>query len=404
MPPSPWSVLSLSEFLQYKCPICVYFCKDEQTFLNHAYESHKESVVYLCTLSLDFVQPEEPYEVNLSWNANSIEVKCDDKSKPATDEEVLLTEEEQLPQSLGKIQPQPDDCKIEPSNDSDDTPPREYEDMEPVPSEAPKPESVECKECSKICSGLGGLIIHMKRAHGVTQTEHKCDHCDRVFPSQGKLNQHNMRTHLKVKRFQCDQCSSAFIERHGLTRHIECVHGDTYNYFCERCGKKFKSKKQLRKHVVGVHEKNRRHHCDQCTKSFCSPRDLKAHRLFRHENIRTFQCDKCPVAFSTPVGLKRHAATVHNEGSMQCTQCEKKFYKQYDLYRHVAQAHGGERKYPCDQCNKAYIYPKDLNRHIITIHQGLKPEVCDICHKAFSIKGNLTAHKKKVHKDIFQTS
>ena len=52
-PPSPWAVGSLTEFLHFKCPICDFTCKEESAFLQHAYQFHKESVVYLCSLTIE---------------------------------------------------------------------------------------------------------------------------------------------------------------------------------------------------------------------------------------------------------------------------------------------------------------------------------------------------------------
>ena len=103
LPPSPWAVLSLSEFLHYKCPICEYISKEEGAFLQHAYEEHKESVVYLCTLSLDVTQegPEEPFEVNLSWNANAIDVGT------------IKEESKDLAGKGGYLDEKPDVCKVE---------------------------------------------------------------------------------------------------------------------------------------------------------------------------------------------------------------------------------------------------------------------------------------------------
>ena len=49
LPPSQWSVLSLTEFLNYNCPACDFKCKDQAKFLEHAYETHVDSVKYLCS-------------------------------------------------------------------------------------------------------------------------------------------------------------------------------------------------------------------------------------------------------------------------------------------------------------------------------------------------------------------
>ena len=78
LPPSPWAVMSLTEFLHYNCPMCEFKCKGQSRFLDHAYDTHSESIKYLCMVEVD--QMQEDYleddldaEFNsLSWNANAI--------------------------------------------------------------------------------------------------------------------------------------------------------------------------------------------------------------------------------------------------------------------------------------------------------------------------------------------
>ena len=44
LPPSPWAVISLTDFLNYNCPVCDFKSKEESKFLDHAYETHVESL------------------------------------------------------------------------------------------------------------------------------------------------------------------------------------------------------------------------------------------------------------------------------------------------------------------------------------------------------------------------
>ena len=100
-PPSPWDVISLEVFLHYKCPICVYTCKEEMMFIDHAYEYHEESVVYLCKLTTmnqldrdDLFDGEEHNDFvehdDFRWDADSD--SCLDNNQPVVECKVEVKE------------------------------------------------------------------------------------------------------------------------------------------------------------------------------------------------------------------------------------------------------------------------------------------------------------------------
>jgi len=415
LPPSPWAVLSLNEFLQYKCPSCLFVCKEESQFLDHAYEHHKESVVYLCTLTtvVDYVGglDQDNFDEDFNWNDNDIsntDLK-DEAEDSQSGVDVSVPNDKALPHE-DQEEFKPDvKCEVElnvPSvgaNDGEEAP-AQKESHSPKDENNDSDDSVEssrhrCQSCPKSFSSETKLKKHLASSHGVKPEPVQCPKCELTFASQGKLNQHKLRVHHEgAKTFQCDQCSSSFIEKYRLTRHIESVHSSVHNYVCDKCPKTFKAANKLKRHVLSFHDQVRRHLCDQCDKSFFAMYELRAHKAYKHENVRNYQCDKCPNTYSTSTGLKRHCASVHGEG-IQCPKCDRRVPNQWDLYRHIAQSHEGVRKHKCQKCTKAFILPKDLERHITSIHEGVKDQVCDICHKGFALKGNLVAHKKKVHKD-----
>jgi len=408
LPQSPWAVLSLSEFLQYRCPSCIFFCKEESLFLDHAYEYHKESVLYLCTLTtlVDYVGLEpDNFDNDFPWNADEMasnDLKDEDETSVKADD-MTPTEKPQLENLPEEFKPDVK-CKeeLKESENDDVNPGSPKDEVESLDGDGQVELSHQCQSCPKVLSSQIKLKKHMASAHGV-KPDLKCPKCELTFGSQGKLNQHRLRIHHEgAKTFQCDQCSSSFIEKYRLTRHVESVHSSVHNYVCDKCPKTFKAANKLKRHVLSFHDQVRRHLCDQCDKSFFAMYELRAHKAYKHENVKNYQCDKCPNTYSTSTGLKRHCASVHGEG-IQCPKCDRRVPNQWDLYRHIAQSHEGVRKHKCQKCTKAFILPKDLERHITSIHDGIKAEVCDICHKAFALKGNLVAHKKKVHKDSTAT-
>ena len=63
---NPWEVENVTAFVYYNCPECVYRCKDETSFQDHAVHNHPQSVVlfskvpYEAELSCDVQVKEEP--------------------------------------------------------------------------------------------------------------------------------------------------------------------------------------------------------------------------------------------------------------------------------------------------------------------------------------------------------
>merc|ERR1719295_1702464 len=413
-PPSPWAVGSLTEFLHFKCPICDFTCKEESAFLQHAYQFHKESVVYLCTLTIedpgnvviedpDFfdnddhqVQETADNPMDESWTTNGGDGQDSTSPKPKTSDTKDDIKEPKFPEMKVEVNIDENVEDTVPFVTNTDLP----ESGEMSDSEKPLA-SFKCHKCSKAFSSSQKLDKHLRHTHDARP--YQCSQCESTFSTQGKLNQHTLRAHFDgEKPFKCDQCSASFIEKYRLDRHVETVHSTESNYVCDKCPKTFKAANKLKRHVLSFHEQVRTHQCDQCDKAFFANYELKAHKSYVHEKNMNYQCDKCPNSYTTHTGLKRHNASVHGEG-IQCPKCPRRVPNQWDLYRHIAQSHDGVRKHKCDQCPKAFILPKDLERHILSIHQGIKSEVCDICNKAFALKGNLTAHRKKVHKDILNS-
>ena len=94
------------------------------------------------------------------------------------------------------------------------------------------------------------LEAHFATSHLIEGKQYKCDICDIVFDSKGKLKSHSNKTHRN--HHKCNICNKIF---------------GTYDH--------------LRIHMQRVHENKREHKCNSCMKAFHSAILLKKHILFR---------------------------------------------------------------------------------------------------------------------------
>ena len=52
-----------------------------------------------------------------------------------------------------------------------------------------------------------------------------CDHCQKTFKKQNKLERHINETHLNIKKFQCPTCFKFFKREYHKKRHM-ILHSD----------------------------------------------------------------------------------------------------------------------------------------------------------------------------------
>lgn len=80
---------------------------------------------------------------------------------------------------------------------------------------------------------------------------HSCKECDSSFETEGQLNSHINRKH--VKRFACDKCDRAFALRADLLRHHKAKHGATAQTLFQctntNCSRTFMRKDHLLRHT-----------------------------------------------------------------------------------------------------------------------------------------------------------
>ncbi|XP_076038526.1 uncharacterized protein LOC143023793 [Oratosquilla oratoria] len=203
---------------------------------------------------------------------------------------------------------------------------------------------------------------------------YKCDVCEKVFHSPGKLKQHTY-AHTGERPFQCQHCDKAFSSRFKLVRH------------------------EL------IHTSDRQHKCPLCDRSFHRKDHLKNH-IQIHDPTKQFKCEKagCGKEYSSYMSYRKHCA-VHaaEEGDLQCRICQKMFDTKSDLIYHL-KVHVGsrsvkspsEKKFQCDFCERRFFTRKDVKRHLV-VHTGKRDFGCSLCSQKFGRKDHLVRHIKKSH-------
>ncbi|XP_054167594.1 zinc finger protein 91-like [Oppia nitens] len=220
------------------------------------------------------------------------------------------------------------------------------------------------------------------------------------------------------KVYKCDYtgCEKCFNNKQRLKIHLRVKHTNDRPFKCDKCDKTFPFQQYLKNHQKSVHTTVRKvYNCryDGCDKQFRLVNSLKEHHL-RHENRleRRFKCDVdgCDKSFYRKSQINTHKTYIHSdERPLPCEWpgCDKRFKFIRELNNH-RERHTGVRNYRCDRegCNKSYAAKSGLFIHKQT---HIKPFVCSwpACEARFECNYKLTDHSYehqglKPHKCHFQ--
>ena len=243
---NPWHIQSIYDFQYFNCPSCIFKNHSKQEFINHAYESHPESIDPLLKVKdnslYDIVFPKniklEPIDENDDdLNAKSIEPTTNIKS------EVFNIEE-------GSYENQ---INIEVFEEQSD-------DLNTKSIESEYLKDPKCLELNKV----------MK--------QHKCEKCGKSFVQLCQFQMH-MEVHKRQKEFRCEieNCKKRFGKLENLNNHIKIIHAGPKEYKCQKCEKAFALESGLEKHTIKIHEGQYDGKCETCGEVFGNIKNLKKH-------------------------------------------------------------------------------------------------------------------------------
>uniref|UniRef100_H3DMA9 C2H2-type domain-containing protein n=1 Tax=Tetraodon nigroviridis TaxID=99883 RepID=H3DMA9_TETNG len=243
-----------------------------------------------------------------------------------------------------------------------------------------------CTACNKSFRTQAFLKNHLK-THS-TVRPYACGQCGKCFAKLQTLSKH-MLAHSGQKPFYCDVCNKGFTQSTYFKRHMEC-HTSQMSYPCKHCSKCFPTAFKLSNHERW-HTRDRPHMCERCGKRFLVPSLLKRHMGY-HIGDRQYLCSQCGKTFVYLSDLKRHQQDHVPKAKIPCPVCQKKFSSKYCLRVHL-RIHTMERPYRCSICDKTFTQVGNLKVHI-RLHTNERPFSCDVCGKTYKLASHLNVHKR----------
>ncbi|KAF7655309.1 hypothetical protein LDENG_00058190 [Lucifuga dentata] len=243
-----------------------------------------------------------------------------------------------------------------------------------------------CTACNKSFRTQAFLNNHLK-THS-TARPYVCGQCGKCFPKLQSLSKH-MLVHSGQKPFYCNICNKGFTQSTYFKRHMEC-HTSQMTFPCKQCNKSFPTAFKLSNHERW-HTRDRPHMCERCGKRFLVPSLLKRHMGY-HIGDRQYLCSQCGKTFVYLSDLKRHQQDHVPKPKIPCPVCQKKFSSKYCLRVHL-RIHTRERPYRCTLCDKTFTQVGNLKVHI-RLHTNERPYSCDVCGKTYKLASHLNVHKR----------
>ncbi|KAJ4924614.1 hypothetical protein JOQ06_003566 [Pogonophryne albipinna] len=243
-----------------------------------------------------------------------------------------------------------------------------------------------CTACNKSFRTQAFLNNHLK-THS-TARPYACGQCGKCFTKLQSLSKH-MLAHSGQKPFYCNICNKGFTQSTYFKRHMEC-HTSQMTFPCKHCSKSFPTAFKLSNHERW-HTRDRPHMCERCGKRFLVPSLLKRHMGY-HIGDRQYLCSQCGKTFVYLSDLKRHQQDHVPKAKIPCPVCQKKFSSKYCLRVHL-RIHTRERPYRCSICEKTFTQVGNLKVHI-RLHTNERPFSCDVCGKTYKLASHLNVHKR----------
>ena len=435
---NPWDVESFYEFRYFNCPSCSNRYTFLQDFVNHANDTHPESINYLRKISDESIcnlvvppwtfesESEKPSKINVKKSDvnNEFEVDNSEKTEFENPEIFQYNEKESKEEARHK-------CGLCGKS---------FIQMFALKSHIKgfHEGQIKCDICGKSVSYYASLKKHIYNKHKDLIAEHECGICANSFSEKEHLIEHFSLAHETdqgPRDHTCDTCGRIFSHEHGLKKHISLMHRENNEYMCETCAKSFSTPRNLKNHITIVHESDKIRNCDMCEESFNDLQKLHAHLreihskchicgkefggggpkapgILRvhieqvHEGKRNYCCDICGQDFYGFTDMKRHKKRHDNPNfkpgkgkqnrGTTCEICGKSFNHSKNLNNHLDKVHERKKNQTCELCGKSLKYGC-LNRHIKQVHERQADNVCDICSKSFFGIGDLKRHIDSVH-------
>ena len=220
----------------------------------------------------------------------------------------------------------------------------------------------QCHICSRTYTTKAILSKHMRIAHGTNVKHFRCEHCDAMFFSRDKQQQHVFRKHPQhvdfSPTFTCEQCGKPFMCRRSLITHQQYVHADvTHHFRCEweGCTRAYRTKGELKVHMKSHLNTAKTILCDECGFATTQKTTLRSHKRTQHANVVNYslKCQYCTYVTYSMSTFKNHMRSHNGCTPFRCPHCDFQSTRFAGLLRHVQEKrdHSGLFLFNCQQCD-----------------------------------------------------
>lgn len=289
-----------------------------------------------------------------------------------------------------------------------------------------------CETCQRYFKNRASDLVHKKRNNCSRPFEQRLEDSDSDFywdadevvikntDTKTEEPQNTDITIIPWKRkrsalpYKCSVCCGRFTTEEGLTKHVQLHHPSPLT--CDLCGFTTANRHYMVSHMNHRHlpRKNKKDEvknyvCQICAKTFMTKAVLRNHELI-HLPEKMYKCSQCDKAFAQLGGLRAHFTLKHISKIYKCKDCDREFDTQYKWKYHVQTVHMNlpAKIYTCPECKMEYKIKKYFKTHVCE-HKKNKPVstankkyLCGQCDYRTQAQSFLDAHIASKHTGIYQ--
>ncbi len=296
----------------------------------------------------------------------------------------------------------------------------------------------QCPSCDQCFETIPPLAKHRKAAHkfhgssdnvprlyeGDEDIDFNCGVCERVFKTEGKLEEHTSNHKKGVTMFKCNICGWDFEGKGDLHIHKRNKHKDTSlpapttpspekkgnKLPCTECGRPFKTTHSMHAHLENHHNGTKLYACKDCGFAYENSGTMYYHRSQKHSvpkkddpTVMARTCLICKRVLPDEVSKEAHTINHTNDVPMtKCSTCGWEFEVEEAYYEHIETDHkkktGPGGQHACQNCGRKFNSETALDTHIQNHMDGETMYKCDLCPFEFETAEQCAKHVKKCGK------
>ena len=212
----------------------------------------------------------------------------------------------------------------------------EVQESEEVALDTPSMENnskkiYKCKICGKILSSKRRLEWHV---YNVCEFNHKCDRCNKTFPSQVYLQRHEK----KCINLQCDKCFKILSRKQTYLEHIKrCKGNKTQEVLEDGTDTSMENNDKTQKVLENGSDTSMENNDKTQEVQVDEPAALATTSIENNDENKSkkiYKCKICGKILSSKNKLEWHLYNICNRYKPECDRCKKTFPSHMYLQRH----------------------------------------------------------------------